>query len=143
MNAELVIIEKTKQETETHIQIYYWDRQHINFLMDTTGITVENLNKTHVKMPRDYVKEAPLVDLINFYDGKIEGFLEELFSMYNNDEGSRRRNPFGHPECQKFIRENKTHTSMSVGDVIQINEKYFVCENEGWRELEKQKLEKT
>ena len=132
MNAELVTIEETKQETKVRVQIYYWNRQHIDFLMNTTGIAIENLNETHVKVPTSRPRFVcigydPMLDIHNM--------LEDLFCKYNHED----KNPLGSVNGQKFVRENKTHTSMSVGDVIQINEKYFVCKDEGWRELEKQK----
>lgn len=119
-------------EKEIRIQIYYWNRQHVNFLKDTTGITVENLNKTHVKVPTfdsryTCIGFDPMLD--------INTMLEDLFCKYNHED----KNPLGSVNGQKFVRENKTHTSMSVGDVIQVNEKYFVCEDDCWRDLEKQK----
>ena len=60
--------------------------------------------------------------------------LERIFSLYNTDTGET-KNPLLYPKEHEFVIKNKTHTSMSIGDVVQINEQFYVCEDEGWREL--------
>ena len=45
-------------------------------------------------------------------------------------------NPMSTKEMQTWIRENNvSHTSMSVGDVIELDNKVFVCASEGWKEV--------
>lgn len=59
-------------------------------------------------------------------------YLEELFTLFNSDD-----NPLSTTECQKFIRENKSHTSMSVGDVISIDGDYYIVDGMGFKSISK------
>jgi hypothetical protein len=36
---------------------------------------------------------------------------------------------------QAMVKHNNTHTTMSVGDIVLINEKAFICQPIGWEEL--------
>lgn len=61
-----------------------------------------------------------------------EGDLEvcdELFRLFNSD-----KNPLLNK--QNFIRENKTHVSMSVGDIIFIDDDYYICRTMGFTMLQ-------
>ena len=65
-------------------------------------------------------------------------FLEEYFHKFNVYE----ENPLSHensPDKQQFIKENQLHTSMSVGDVIEIHNgetlETWVCEGVGWNKI--------
>jgi len=58
--------------------------------------------------------------------------LDTIFYLMNHDE----INPMSNKEMQTWIRENKvSHTSMSVGDVIELDNKTFVCATVGWKEV--------
>ena len=58
-------------------------------------------------------------------------FLAVIFSIMNTQD-----NPMSTKEMQNWIKENKvSHTSMSVGDVIELNNKTYVCATVGWKEI--------
>lgn len=82
------------------------------------GVKKENLNTTHVK----------IYEILTQMD--LDNYLEHCFSRFNSDN-----NPLLEEPYQKFIKENKLHTSLSVGDVIQLEDKFYVCKGFGWEEL--------
>lgn len=57
-------------------------------------------------------------------DHRDAEILDEIFDKFNSDE----TNPLATIEAQKLIRELSTHTSMSCGDVIEINRRYYVID---------------
>ena len=97
------------------IEIYYLRFDNIDLMFNTSKITKENIDKTHVKMPSPPIKITTP---------------DEAFSFYNGED-----NPLQTIENQIFIRNVKTHTSMSVGDAISINGILYLCEDLGWRVL--------
>lgn len=56
--------------------------------------------------------------------------LESLFSLFNFE-----KNPLINDDSQKFIINNKLHTSMSIGDIIKINEQYYCCAAMGFEKF--------
>lgn len=60
----------------------------------------------------------------------IEEFLENMFRRFNSEE-----NPLSAPEYQKRIRDIKAHTSMNTGDIIQIDDDYYVVSGWGFTKL--------
>lgn len=85
----------------------------------------------HKKLPslddikRDYVELPITIDI------KDETELGKIFYTLNCDN-----NPMGAPEYQQWIRDNNVHhTSMSVGDVAQLGDRYYICKNIGWEEI--------
>lgn len=73
----------------------------------------ENIKKSHVCM------------------GSIEcKILEDLFECLQAEMWS----PNG--EARQLVKSRGTdHTSLSVGDIVEIGNKFYVCEPIGWREL--------
>ncbi|AZV43611.1 hypothetical protein BAOM_3002 [Peribacillus asahii] len=77
-------------------------------------------------MSKDMLEnEINLDNYDSVYQGEIEGnysnidtLLEDLFVMFN----------ISHPD-------NFTGRSMSVSDVVQINDNYFYCDSFGWEKI--------
>lgn len=98
-------------------KLYYWKNGHILLVFNTDKITRENMKETHVEMPINLEVSTP----------------EDAFVIFN-DAGIV-ENPLSTPENQQFIRNAGTHTSMSVGDIVEIKGVMYLCEDIGWREL--------
>lgn len=60
----------------------------------------------------------------------INEYLENIFEKFNSEE-----NPLSTPEYQDKIKSLLTHTSMSVGDVVQIDDSYYVVSVIGFKKL--------
>ena len=97
------------------VDIYYLKLEYIDLMLETDKIKKEDIVKTHVKMPDTNV----------FFKTP-----DQAFEIFNGDD-----NPFANKEIQEFIRKVCTHTSMSVGDIVVIDDIYHICENIGWRTL--------
>ena len=97
------------------VEIFYLKFDNIDLMVETNKISKENLENTHVKMP------SPPIDILD---------PDEAFSLYNGED-----NPLQTKENQNFIRSVKTHTSMSVGDVVSIDGVLYLCEDINWRIL--------
>jgi hypothetical protein len=107
------------------IIIYYYKSPNVS-LMLYGDVKKEEMNKTHVEVYRDIV-EFP----INF---SILDALEDLFCRFNDYE----TNPLSYdhsPKKQEFIKHNSLHTSMSVGDAVQINNEIWACKMQGWEKI--------
>lgn len=64
---------------------------------------------------------------------------DDMFSLFNNDKN----NPLSTNEMQKILEErNIDHTSMSVGDIVQIGKKRYICVNVGWHLMENKSYKK-
>ena len=94
---------------------------------------------TQADIERDY-KELPIQghwqkvfgDVNPIREEDKEAFLDAIFTDMNNDN----LNPMSTDIMQNWIRQNKvSHTSMSVGDVIALDDVFYVCATEGWEEV--------
>lgn len=103
------------------MEVYYLKSKHVELMKNTEKITLENLTETHVKMP-----------VLFHYTIKTP---DEVFAILN--DGSSVPNPLTTQKNQQFVRENGTHTSMSIGDIVEIKGIYHMCEDVGWRILQK------
>jgi hypothetical protein len=57
---------------------------------------------------------------------------EDIFRIFNGAD-SRTQNPLANEEGQaKLKRLEVGHTSMSVGDIVQIDDTIYICQNTGW-----------
>jgi len=58
--------------------------------------------------------------------------LDKIFSLFNHYS----TNPMSREEAQQWIRNNNvSHTSMSIGDVVALDDEYYVCDTEGWTKI--------
>jgi len=91
--------------------------------------TVDQIKNDYEQLPisKEYWQENKVSEFPN-----CQYTLETLFEIFNTG-----LNPMSAPEMQQWIRDNKvTHTSMSVGDVVALDNDYFICDVEGWTKLE-------
>jgi len=80
-------------------------------------------------IPKKYWSAWQLNQIDEIYS---EPILDEIFKLMNN----YKTNPLSNKEMQTWLKENKvSHTSMSVGDVIELDNKTFVCATMGWKEV--------
>jgi hypothetical protein len=61
----------------------------------------------------------------------VTSILEGIFQLFNSAE-----NPLAMSNKQQFIRDNKIHTSMSVGDIVQIDDVYWVVSGCGFQRMD-------
>jgi len=118
------------------IRVFYPTRnKEINYDRDwSIKVSYKEEFPTKADVLKDY-KELPISDFWNTIDLDVKTFkpwlLDKIFQLMND----YKTNPLSSEEMQKWIRENKVrHTSMSVGDVIAIDDTFYVCANEGWKE---------
>lgn len=62
----------------------------------------------------------------------ITKFLDETFATFNTDD-----NPLSTLEIQQVICENNLHTSMSVGDVISVDDDIYTVSGFGFKKMTK------
>jgi hypothetical protein len=82
---------------------------------------------------RAHWKTLPVKEPID--DSKpVMAELERLFMKYNFDE----TNPinYRYPEMQAWIRQNRLHTSMSIGDVVQVKGVNYIAAGAGFKRVE-------
>jgi hypothetical protein len=76
-------------------------------------------NIIHIIYPADKV-----VSFVHESDDTVENILEIAFGMFNHGSGS---------ESELFLKSN--YRSLSVNDIVGINDKYYLCESFGWKEV--------
>ena len=101
------------------IVLYYSLKSKTSFDLLYHGLASLSELKNHVKVYTEHFK------LPSNSEDNILSFLESQFKRFNGED-----NPLSSPEKQKIIKTNKTHTSMSIGDVIQL--KYLDGKVETW-----------
>ena len=83
------------------------------------------INQTHVKVYDESDVEIP---------NDRHELLEHLFKKFNDPN-----NPLSNVESQEFIKQNRLHTSMSVGDIVEINVlgkvEIWSCGGFGWQKI--------
>lgn len=95
----------TTMQTHT-LKIYYTNRENCSVLVYTEQFEKESKTK--------------LLD-----------FLENIFAKFN-DYNTNPLSFENSPENQQKIKELKTHTSMSIDDIVQINDKMFKVDITGF-----------
>lgn len=119
--------------------LYPIRREERNYDKDwDVRVSYKNEFPTKANIEKDY-KELPISEtfwkdslkrLLDFDSG--EHLLETIFHLLNMDE----TNPMSTDDMQDWIRANKvSHTSMSVGDIIMLDNNIYVCADEGWKEI--------
>jgi len=111
------------------------DREYLNSWM--IKMTHGEAIPTKKDIEKDY-KQLPIPD--EFWKDKFNGntdkdyILEEIFRIMNDDED----NPMSTSDMQKWIVENEvTHTSMSVADIVILDDATYICASIGWKEIKK------
>ena len=91
------------------------------------GITTSDFQNYYVKV---YELDIPLN--VNIDDiSSLINYFDRLFELFNSE-----KNPLSiDPEIQNKIKENKSHTSMSPGDVIKINDSYYYVAGFGFQKI--------
>lgn len=92
------------------------------------NVTVKDVKKYHVRI----YKYETLIEDETLINDKIYAYLEGLFMRFNSED-----NPLSASEYQKKIKKFLSHTSMSVGDVVQIDDDYYVVAGVGFKKLKK------
>lgn len=107
------------------IKIYYWTEQVIHDgkheILIFGKANLNDLNTYYVN-----VYDEPLN--INMDNDNI---LNDLFELFNSET----ENPLSSIEYQNKIKQYHTHTSMSVGDIIKLNNDYYVVAIRGFTKL--------
>lgn len=91
-----------------HIQIYYTNRED-KYIKIYEG---------------EYSYNEKLIE--DVYD-----LLDGIFDTFNNDDLS----PLSYnvsQENQQKVKDNKTHTSMSINDIIEINDRFYIVKENGF-----------
>lgn len=103
-------------------KIYYW-KEIKKWLLE---VTMRRSFPTKEDIKKDYVQLPFTLEI----EGKDE--LDRIFEQLNVGD-----NPLATTENQEWLKANEVcHTSMSVGDVVQLDDQYFVCAGVGWEEIE-------
>ena len=105
---------------------------------------------TSIKTPQSFMSQLqinPVItmeDLNNYYlmvydsdisikannEKELFKFFDSLFKQFNSED-----NPLTHPTLQKMIAKHKSHTSMSVGDIIKFNNNYYCVAGLGYTKV--------
>jgi hypothetical protein len=113
--------------------IYYWkDSKWMQTVQSEEGYPNKGdpryPNKGDLKL--DYVRLPIRLDIKD----TTEQSLDDIYKTLNVDE----INPMGEQKMQEWLKANGVkHTSMSCGDIIEVEGKYFICDEDerGWTEL--------
>lgn len=95
-----------------------------------------------IRIMLSFGKDITLEDITQYYvcvhemkeEKKIENpieYLNRLWELFNSDD-----NPLSDKKFEE-IEKLHTHTSMSVGDAIKIDDTYYVVSGSGFRKLDK------
>lgn len=107
--------------------LYYKTENDALFRIMMGKVDLEKLSETHVEVFRSKWILPVYLDR--------RDLLEQIFRLFNSDDS----NPLSSEDCQKTIAENKLHTSMSVGDVVEITcdgiTEIWVCKSVGWKRI--------
>jgi len=91
--------------------------------------TVQDIENDYAELPIGLAYWS----VIGLYNEATEVIPDRIFGIMNHPQA----NPMGTPEMQQWIRDNGvTHTSMSIGDIIKIDNEYHICHREGWKVVE-------
>ena len=126
----------TTENTENQIEIYYRSRKSFSGIGRWTQPTVDTLDITHIALPLFVSDQLTLDDRLIFDSQDDNDILEDIYGTMNCFRG----NPLsvghvagGHQDWMEEIGIG--HTSMSIFDVVRINETYYSCQPSGWEAL--------
>jgi len=107
-------------------RVFYWNNSKWLMIDYNSGPGLPTLDD----FKRDY-RELPWINTV--LTGTPEEKMGQLFERYNDDN-----NPMGTKPMQNWIRDNlqpSPHTSMSVGDIIEISGELYIVKGVGWTKL--------
>lgn len=89
-------------------------------------VTMDDFDKYYMK-----IYETIIPSNINTEDEKsVDEYLESLYNIFNSE-----KNPLSSPFYQRIIKNNKLHTSMSMGDVIKVGTNYYYGAGFGFHKI--------
>jgi hypothetical protein len=106
-------------------RIFYWKES--KWMSFEYG---QNSRPTLEDFKRDYV-QLPVTNIVTTGDWQAQA--GELFDRYNRDD-----NPMSTPDMQGWIVNNlqpHPHTSMSTGDIVEIDGDLYIVKGYGWELL--------
>lgn len=106
--------------------IYYPSHDIVINPWDTSSITSQIVNKYYIKMCEVDIPGDVVLD----NESSLYEYLESLFALFNSED-----NPLCSEDSQDYIIKNKLHTSMSIGDIIKINDKSYCASTFGFTEI--------
>jgi hypothetical protein len=103
----------------------------------TAVITWHNVTRDesgrHLGMVHGYRPGHLLVPVDKFdVDSPSENLLDDLFRLFNVGDDP----DFGPPDEHALAYRQRGNRSLSVGDVIQVNDHWWSCESHGWNHIE-------
>ena len=111
------------------VSIYY-----VSYSKNNVEFMIRKLSKpdtvTKEDMPRYYVRVFVLTNQA-VDPAKQNEYLENVYAMFNDNS----RNPLVDLACRDFLLEKMCPFSMSVGDIVAVDDKHFVVMGRGFREL--------
>lgn len=87
-------------------------------VFSTENVTIESMKETHLAIPHEFNNEKTL-DAIWMI---LNDYATNPLSAENGGQGW-------------LIENNMHHTSMSIGDIIERDGKFYICADEGWETL--------
>ena len=86
--------------------------------------TKSEVKRTYAKLPipQSFWKSKGIIKNID---------LDEIYAVMNTGDNPMSWNSPDGDKMQQWIKDHDTHTSTSIGDVIAINGKFYVCDK-GW-----------
>ncbi|AVG46677.1 hypothetical protein [Acanthamoeba polyphaga mimivirus] len=109
----------------SQIEIYYYQRKNI-----------ESEIYTFIHSSKRYVKIFSYTTNEKLRDHYVIEHLDDVFKRFNNDD-----NPLYEKKLQKQVKKYHTHTSISVDDIIKIDDSYFMITDFGFDVLDPEKIE--
>jgi hypothetical protein len=121
-----------------NFDVYYSnDKNFRDFIVGGGLLDLDDLEKTHTKVYNS--NDESFFEIYNaYYYESDKGLCEDIYHFFNDNP----KNPLGKKVFQDKMKNNEInvrHTSMSVGDVIKINDKFYICKSIGWDLIERNK----
>ena len=115
-------------ENTYKVKIYYYkntlpEELQLNLMMMSRKYLDKYFESDRFDLDKNYIKVMKYtLNKDEMKEYSIEVLLEEIFQKFNSE-----KNPLNSEKNQNFIINNRLHTSMSLGDIIEINsDKYCV-----------------
>jgi hypothetical protein len=99
-------------------KVYYWkDVKSMDYMVEGKTPTKEDFEKDYVKLP-------------------VETEEKELEQIWHDYNVGKSKHKLGTEKIQDWIRDHDlSHTSMSIGDVVQKNGDFYIARDVGWEKL--------